>query len=68
MWIINTHAAATRFDIFVPFPLHQSFFFQQGLQRTTSNAFTFLSSKQLFFVLFFRRLDAAQTQIRSLGG
>lgn len=67
MWIINTHAAATRFDIFVPFPLHQ-FFFQQGLRRTTSNAFTFLSSKQLFFVLFFRRLDAAQTQIRSLGG
>ena len=47
MWI-NTHAAATQFDIFVPFPLYQSYFLQ--LWQTTSNAFTFLSSKQLFFV------------------
>lgn len=50
MWIINTHAAATRFDIFVPFPLHQSFFFNKGfgVRRLTHLHFSHLSSFFLF--------------------
>lgn len=48
LWIY-THTAVTQFDIFVPFPLCWSECFQQRLWRTTSKAFTFLSSEQRFF-------------------